>query len=121
MTITSTELIERFPSLFLGEDTNQVDLMLAEGYLELPAESWTNDVLRDKAVKFLVAHKKRLERGDDLKQGAVIKSIAENASFNIDYFDETNHKSKSYYRQTIYGREFLRIKKKMFGGGIFVV
>lgn len=117
MTITADTLISRYPHLFDGESIEIINEQIAEAYQDLPIDRWTDPVKRDRAASLIATHKRRLEIGDILKLSGNQKSIDENEDFNVDTIND----ALPYWKQTIYGTEFEKLKKRLFGGGIFVV
>ena len=116
MVVDADTLTTRFPVLS-GVSADAIDLAIADSELQCPASQWTVEETRDLGVLYLTAHKLRLERWDTLRQGAALKSIEANEELDIDKI----HHSLDYYKKTIYGEQFLRLRKQVVGSGMFVV
>ena len=116
MTIDAFAFLERYPQ-FNGVDDNIIDSIILEQSLKTPPIVWKNQVLRDKAIGLLTAHVLRLEYGDQLRVGGALRSIEEGEEVKIDLIDL----SLPYYKQTIYGQEYLQLRKSIVGMSMFVV
>lgn len=113
MAITIDSFLERYP-VFNGisEEVIEGEITIASASLQ----SWTQPY-QDKGIGLLVAHTLRLEHGDLIKLGGGLRSIEEGKEVKIDLVDL----SLPYYQQTIYGQQFLNLRKQISGFSMFVV
>lgn len=110
--ISSMDFISTLP-IFKGISLDTIQKYIDESYIDNPLTQWNdNEVLQDRAVRALTAHRLRIERADVFEQGAILKSINENEEIKIPRLDL----SKPYLDQTIYGQEYKRLKKNLNGG-----
>lgn len=108
--------LERYP-VFIGVSVDIIDTVIAEQSLKISENIWTNPVIRDKAIGLLTAHVLRLEYGDMINLGASLRSIEEGKEVKINLVDL----SLPYYQQTIYGQQWLQLRKSIVGLSMFVV
>ena len=110
---TAVDFVRDFDT-FKGLPQEDIQKRIDDSYVDNPLKLWGTEELRDRAVKQLVAHRLRIERADHFAQGATLKSIKENEEIKIPLLDL----SKPYHKQTIYGLEYLRLKKNKNGGSL---
>jgi hypothetical protein len=110
--VTVNSFLERYP-VFEGvsEEVIEVELAVAE-ITTLPFE----DSIREKATLLLTAHVLRLEYGDQIKLGANLRAIEEGSSIETDLVDL----SLPYYQQTIYGQQFINLRKQQTGFSMYI-
>lgn len=113
MAVTIDSFLERYP-VFNGisEEVIEEEITIASVSLQ----SWTQPY-QDKGIGLLVAHTLRLEHGDLIKLGSSLRSIEEGKEIKQDLVDL----SLPYYQQTIYGQQFLNLRKQFSGFSMFVV
>ena len=111
--IDSFTFLERYP-IFEGISEDTIDDEITIAYNQL--SGWKEPYLT-KAVGLLVAHTLRLEHGDTIKLGASLRSIEEGTEIKNDLVDL----SLPYFKQTIYGQQYLNLRKQVQGLSMFVV
>ena len=112
MALTALELTENH-IVFEGLSLDNIQRIIDNNYIDNPLTLWNNDEgLRDRAVELLTLHILRIERADHFEQSATLKSIKENEEIKIPRLDL----NAPYYKQTIYGQEFYRLKRSLDGG-----
>lgn len=113
MAITVDSFLDRYP-IFVGisEEVIEEEIAVASANLQ----TWTQPY-QDKGIALLVAHILRLEHGDLIKLGSGLRSIEEGKEIKQDLVDL----SLPYYQQTIYGQQFLNLRKQFSGFSMFVV
>ena len=121
MAVTASSFIVRFPE-FEGEDSARITLLITEAQLIVGSTTkW--GALYDSAVNFVTAH--QLARGNE----AATAGTNGKASGPLTRLDVENQYSKTYanpqqsssqskdseYESTIYGQQFLALKKRVAG------
>lgn len=116
MTVTSEEFFIRYPA-FDGEDEELVDAIINESYLDLPVETWKIETTRGRAALALTAHVLSLERFENLELGVALKVLREGENLKAENLLD---RDRSYYKQSVAGREFLRLASRTIGMAAFV-
>jgi hypothetical protein len=114
MAVTIDSFLERYPVFDgIAEEIIEEEIAVASATLV----QWTPESFKDKGVRLLVAHTLRLEHGDLILLGASLRAIEEGKEVKLDLVDL----SLPYYQQTIYGQQFLNLRKQQTGFSMFVV
>lgn len=110
--VTVEQFLERYP-VFEGiaEEVIESEIIVAET-MTLGFE----EAIQEKATLLLIAHVLRLEYGDQIRLGANLRAIEEGSAIETDLVDL----SLPYYQQTIYGQQFLNLRKQQTGFSMYV-
>ena len=117
MAITSDDFLQRYPIFDGATSVENIDNIIADAYYDLDPNVWTDVVIQDRAAMLITAHKLQLERDDAMRQGLVMTAMEEKTSLNY----KTYPSDKMYWQQTIYGQEYLNLRKRVVNPSMFVV
>lgn len=112
--INSALFLDEFPQ-FATIPTSKITRKIAAKYRTLPVSIWGDSELRDEGCSLLVAHEFALEYRDLMDQ-AILLINSERGEYNSAHIQ-----IEDYYKATIYGMQFCKLRKSIQTSAAFVV
>lgn len=118
MAKTSDDFLQRYPIFDGATSIENIDTIIDDAYYDLDASNiWLDEIIRDRAALLISAHRLQLERDDAIRQGLAMTALEEKTNLN---YKVSVGDTGDYWKQTIYGQEYLKLRKRVVCPSMFV-